>query len=64
MYARWQTLKMLLVRWVCIPGAMDAGGEKKSAAISNAIFDATGARIRQAPFTPRVKVALTAQEPR
>jgi CO/xanthine dehydrogenase Mo-binding subunit len=32
------------------------------AAIANAIFDATGARIRQAPFTPeRVKAALDAR---
>jgi CO/xanthine dehydrogenase Mo-binding subunit len=31
-------------------------------AIANAIFDATGARIRQAPFTPeRVKAALAAR---
>jgi CO/xanthine dehydrogenase Mo-binding subunit len=31
-----------------------------AAAIGNAIFDATGARIRQVPFTPeRVKSALT-----
>jgi nicotinate dehydrogenase subunit B len=31
-----------------------------AAAIANAIFDATGARIRQVPFTPeRVKAALT-----
>ena len=33
-----------------------------AAAIGNAIFDATGARIRQIPFTPeRVKAALTAR---
>jgi CO/xanthine dehydrogenase Mo-binding subunit len=33
-----------------------------AAAIGNAIFDATGARIRQVPFTPaRVKVALDAR---
>jgi CO/xanthine dehydrogenase Mo-binding subunit len=33
-----------------------------AAAIGNAIFDATGARIRQVPFTPeRVKVALAAR---
>ncbi len=33
-----------------------------AAAIGNAIFDATGARIRQVPFTPeRVKVALNAR---
>ena len=32
------------------------------AAIANAIFDATGARIREVPFTPdRVKVALKQQ---
>ena len=30
-----------------------------AAAIGNAIFDATGARLRQVPFTPeRVKAAL------
>jgi nicotinate dehydrogenase subunit B len=30
-----------------------------AAAIGNAIFDATGARIRQVPFTPeRIKAAL------
>ena len=30
-----------------------------ASAIGNAIFDATGARIRQVPFTPeRVKIAL------
>ena len=33
-----------------------------AAAIGNAIFDATGARIRQIPFTPeRVKAALAAR---
>jgi nicotinate dehydrogenase subunit B len=33
-----------------------------AAAIGNAIFDATGARVRQSPFTPeRVKAALTAR---
>ena len=33
-----------------------------AAAIGNAIFDATGARIRQVPFTPeRVKAALAAR---
>jgi CO/xanthine dehydrogenase Mo-binding subunit len=35
------------------------------AAIANAIFDATGARVRQVPFTPaRVKAALEAREQR
>ena len=34
-----------------------------AAAVGNAIFDATGARIRQIPFTPeRVKAALAARE--
>ena len=33
-----------------------------AAAIGNAIFDATGARVRQVPFTPeRVKAALAAR---
>ena len=32
------------------------------AAIGNAVFDATGAQLRQIPFTPeRVKAALSAQ---
>jgi nicotinate dehydrogenase subunit B len=34
-----------------------------AAAISNAVFDATGVRLRRAPFTPeRVKAALTGRE--
>jgi nicotinate dehydrogenase subunit B len=34
-----------------------------AAAISNAVFDATGVRLRQAPFTPeRVKAALSSRE--
>jgi CO/xanthine dehydrogenase Mo-binding subunit len=33
-----------------------------AAAVGNAIFDATGARIREVPFTPeRVKAALAAR---
>jgi CO/xanthine dehydrogenase Mo-binding subunit len=49
------------------PGAKATGaGETaitlSAAAIGNAIFDATGARIRQVPFTPdRVKAALAAR---
>ena len=35
-----------------------------AAAVGNAIFDATGARIRQVPFTPeRVKAALLVVRP-
>jgi nicotinate dehydrogenase subunit B len=31
-----------------------------AAALGNAIFDATGARLREVPFTPdRIKAALT-----
>jgi CO/xanthine dehydrogenase Mo-binding subunit len=34
------------------------------AAIGNAVFDATGARLRSVPFTPdRVKAALAAATP-
>jgi CO/xanthine dehydrogenase Mo-binding subunit len=33
-----------------------------AAAIGNAVFDATGARLREVPFTPaRVKAALQAR---
>jgi CO/xanthine dehydrogenase Mo-binding subunit len=40
-------------------GAGEAAATVVVAAIGNAIFDATGARVRQAPFTPeRVKAAL------
>ncbi len=42
-------------------GAGEAAITVVAAAIGNAIFDATGARLRQAPFTPaRVKAALAA----
>jgi len=34
-----------------------------AAAVSNAVFDATGVRLRRAPFTPeRVKSALTSRQ--
>ncbi|MFT8243838.1 molybdopterin cofactor-binding domain-containing protein [Roseomonas sp. BN140053] len=40
-------------------GAGEASSRPVAAAIGNAIFDATGVRLRQAPFTPeRVKAAL------
>ena len=43
-------------------GAGETAVTVVAAAIGNAIFDATGIRIRQVPFTPdRVKVALTAR---
>ena len=43
-------------------GAGEASITVVTAAIGNAIFDATGARLRQVPFTPaRVKAALDAR---
>ena len=43
-------------------GAGETAVTVVAAAIANAIFDATGARIRQVPFTPeRVKAALAAR---
>ena len=43
-------------------GAGETSTTVVAAAIGNAIFDATGARIRQVPFTPeRVKAALAAR---
>ena len=43
-------------------GAGETAVTVVAAAIANAIFDATGARIRQVPFTPeRVKGALDAR---
>jgi nicotinate dehydrogenase subunit B len=42
--------------------AMGAGETAVTAALANAVFDATGARIRQIPLTPeRVKTALAAR---
>jgi nicotinate dehydrogenase subunit B len=42
-------------------GAGEPSSRSTAAAIANAIFDATGARVRQAPLTPaRVKAALVA----
>jgi len=41
-------------------GAGETSITLTAAAVGNAIFDATGARIREIPFTPeRVKAALT-----
>ena len=40
-------------------GAGETAVTVTAAAIANAVFDATGARLRQVPFTPdRVKAAL------
>ena len=46
-------------------GAGEPASRPMAAAIANAIFDATGARVRQAPFTPaRVKAALASMDRR
>ena len=43
-------------------GAGETSVTVTAAAIGNAIFDATGVRLRQIPFTPeRVKAALAAR---
>src|SRR5690606_22662631 len=44
-------------------GAGESASVPGPAAIANAIFDATGVRLREAPFTPeRVKAALQARD--
>ena len=43
-------------------GAGETAVTVVAAAIGNAIFDATGVRLRQVPFTPaRIKAAMTAR---
>lgn len=43
-------------------GAGEAAGAPVAAALGNAVFDATGVRLRRVPFTPeRVKAALIAE---
>lgn len=45
-------------------GAGEPSSRPTAAAIGNAIFDATGARVRRGPFTPsRIKVALATVQP-
>jgi CO/xanthine dehydrogenase Mo-binding subunit len=41
-------------------GAGEAAAAPVAAALGNAVFDATGARLRRVPFTPaRLKAALS-----
>jgi nicotinate dehydrogenase subunit B len=43
-------------------GAGESAAAPVAAALGNAVFDATGVRLREVPFTPdRVKAALAAQ---
>jgi CO/xanthine dehydrogenase Mo-binding subunit len=43
-------------------GAVEPSSRPTAGAIANAIFDATGARVRQAPLTPaRIKAALASK---
>jgi CO/xanthine dehydrogenase Mo-binding subunit len=53
---------IVLLNNVDIPpsGAGEASSRPTAAAIANAIFDATGARVRQSPLTPaRIKAAIS-----
>jgi CO/xanthine dehydrogenase Mo-binding subunit len=44
-------------------GAGEAAAAPVPAALANAVFDATGARLRTVPFTPeRVRAALAARQ--
>ncbi len=55
------SIEIVLVNHPELPatGAGEAGTRALAAAVANAIFDATGVRLRQVPFTPaKVKAAL------
>jgi nicotinate dehydrogenase subunit B len=57
------TVEVALLDHPTLPpyGAGEAPGAPVAAALANAVFDATGVRIRSVPFTPaRVKAALAA----
>ena len=56
-----ETVDILLIDHPELPptGAGEATTRPTAAALANAIFDATGVRLRQAPFTPdRIKSGL------
>ncbi len=62
--ARIPTVEIVLIDRpdVAATGAGETSTTVMAAAIGNAVFDATGARLRQVPFTPeRVKAALAAR---
>ncbi len=57
-------MEIVLINRTDVPatGAGETAITVVAAALGNAIFDATGARLREAPFTPeRVKAALAAR---
>ena len=57
-------IQTILVNRTDVPatGAGETAITGVGAAVGNAIFDATGVRLRQAPFTPeRIKAALAAR---
>jgi CO/xanthine dehydrogenase Mo-binding subunit len=57
-----ESIDVVLINRIDLPpsGAGEPATRPTAAAIANAIFDATGARLRKAPFTPeRVKAALS-----
>ena len=56
-----ETIEIILIDHPEIPptGAGESASRPTAAALANAIFDATGIRLRQAPFTPeRLKAGL------
>ena len=56
-----QAIDIVLINRPELPpaGAGEASTRAVAAAVANAIFDATGVRVRRAPFTPdRIKAAL------
>lgn len=60
-----ESIDVVLINRTDLPpsGAGEPATRPTAAAIANAIFDATGVRLRKAPFTPeRVKAALDAQK--
>jgi CO/xanthine dehydrogenase Mo-binding subunit len=58
-------MEIVLINRTDVPatGAGETAITVVAAALGNAIFDATGARLREAPFTPeRVKAALATRD--
>jgi CO/xanthine dehydrogenase Mo-binding subunit len=61
-----ETIDIVLINRPDLPpyGAGEPASVATAPAIANAIYDATGARVRTVPFTPgRVKAALARRTP-